>query len=86
MTTLQLILAIVCIVLALTRTIIILLQKNREADASAVQGTNPMNDNQFFDKTGGHAKDSALANATKILGVLFVVAALATTLVLLFVK
>ena len=45
-----------------------------------------MNDNQFFDKTGGHAKDSALANATKVLGVIFVLVALATTLVLLFVK
>ena len=86
MSTLQLILAIACIVFAIVLTVIILMQKNREADASAVQGSNPMNDNQFFDKTGGHAKDSALGNATKVLGIVFVVLCMATTLVILFVK
>ena len=73
MTGLQMAFAIVLIVLGIIITVVILLQKNREADASAVQGQSSaaMNDNKFFDKTGSHAKDDTLANITKVLGVIF---------------
>lgn len=86
MTGLQLTFAIVLIVLALALIVVILMQKNREADASAVQGNSNMNDNNFFDKTGGHAKDDTLSKITKVIGVLFFVVALAATMVILFVK
>lgn len=84
MTTLQMVLAIVLIVLALALTTVILLQKGREADASAV-GASTSN-NQFFDKTAGHQKDDTLANITKVLGVIFFLVSLATVLVTVFVK
>ncbi len=83
MSTLEMVLAIVTIILAIAVTVVVLLQKSREADASAVQGGSS---NQFFDKTAGHQKDDMLANLTKILGGLFFLVALATVLVTLFVK
>lgn len=83
MSTLQMVLAIVTILLAVAVTVVVLLQKSREADASAVQGGSG---NQFFDKTAGHQKDDFLANLTKILGILLFLVALATVLVTMFVK
>ncbi len=87
MTGLQMALAIVLIILALALIIVISLQKNREANAAGVTGTTAaeMNDNNFFDRGGAHAKDDTLARFTKILGVTFGIVALATVLVLLFV-
>lgn len=81
MTTLQIVLSIVLILISLVLLVVILMQKSREADASAVQGGSS---SDFFDKTAGHQKDDTLANITKVLGVTFFVVALATTLVLLF--
>ncbi|MBQ9066679.1 MAG: preprotein translocase subunit SecG [Clostridia bacterium] len=88
MTGLQMTLAILLIIFALALIVVIMMQKNREANASAVQGTSSseMNDVNFFDKTGAHAKDDTLAKITKVIGILFTALALATTLVLLFVK
>ena len=83
MTTLQMVLAIVLIILALALIVVVLLQKGREADASAVQGGSSNTD--FFDKTAGHQKDDTLANITKVLGFIFFAVVLATTLVILFV-
>lgn len=86
MTGAQMAFAIVLIILAIALIVVVLLQKNREADASAVQGSSSstMNDNKFFDKTSGHAKDDTLANITKVLGVLFVLVAIGATLFLHF--
>lgn len=82
MTGLQMAFAIILIVLGIVITVVILLQKNREADASAIQGQSSaqMNDNKFFDKTSGHARDDTLANITKVLGVIFVLVAVGYTL------
>lgn len=82
MTTLQMVLGIVLVVLAAATIIVVLMQKGREANASAVQGTT---DSDFFDKTAGHQKDDTLANITKVLGTLLFIAALATIVVILFV-
>lgn len=81
MTGLQMAFAIVLIILGILITVVVLLQKNREADASAVSGQSSaqMNDNKFFDKTGNHAKDDTLATITKVLGVIFVVISVAYT-------
>ena len=86
MTGLQMAFAIVLIVLGILITVVILLQKNREADASAIQGQSSaqMNDNKFFDKTSGHAKDDTLANITKVLSVIFVIIAVGYTLFMQF--
>ncbi len=86
MTGLQMAFAIVLIVLGILITVVILLQKNREADASAIQGQSSaqMNDNKFFDKTSGHAKDDTLANITKVLSVIFVIIAVSYTLFMQF--
>lgn len=86
MSTLQLIMAIAVILISLGLIIIILMQKNREADASAVQGSNPtVNSNAFFDKGGSHAKDDTLSNITKVLGILLFAVSIATTCIILFV-
>lgn len=86
MTGLQMAFAIVLIILGILITVVILLQKNREADASAIQGqsSSQMNDNKFFDKTSGHAKDDTLANITKVLSIIFVIVAVGFTLFMKF--
>ncbi len=48
------------------------------------QSSAQMNDNKFFDKTSGHAKDDTLANITKILSVIFVIIAVGYTLFMQF--
>lgn len=82
MTGIQMAFAIVLIVLGILITVVILLQKNREADASAMTGQSSaqMNDNKFFDKTGSHAKDDTLATITKVLGIIFVIVSVGYTL------
>ena len=86
MTGFQMAFAIILIVLGIVITVVILLQKNREADASAMTGQSSaqMNDNKFFDKTSGHAKDDTLANITNVLSVIFVIIAVAGTLYMQF--
>lgn len=88
MSGLQMAFAIVLIVVSLVMNIVISLQKNREANASGVTGTSAaeMNNNNFFDKSGAHAKDNTLAKSTKVLGVLWAAISLACVLVILFVK
>lgn len=79
MTTLQMTLAIILIILAIALIVIILMQKNREADASAVQGATTNKDNQFFDSTSA---DDTLAKITKVLGIIFVVLSFVTVILL----
>ena len=88
MTGLQMAFAIVLTILAIILIVVISLQKNREANASGITGPSSaeMNDSNFFDKTGAHAKDDTLAKSTKILGVIFMAVALACVLCILFVK
>ncbi len=82
MTTAEMVLAIILVVLALALSIVILLQKGREADAGAVTGGSAGGSN--YEKTAGHQKDTMLGNMTKILGVVFFLVAIATVLVTAF--
>ena len=78
MTGVQMTLAIILIILAVALIVLILSQKNREANAGAIQGATTNSENDFFDSTSA---DDTLANATKILGIIFFAVALATVLI-----
>lgn len=82
MTPLQMVLAVLLIIVSVILTILVLLQKNRQADASAVNGSTS---SSFFDKTQGHSKDAALSKLTIIFGVILVVLVIVTIAVTLFV-
>ena len=82
MTGLQIALAVMLIIVSIAIIIVVLLQKDNN-DASAVMGGGQ--DSSFFDKTKGHQKDAVLSTITKVLGVIFVILAIVTLAVILFV-
>ncbi|MEG0979479.1 MAG: preprotein translocase subunit SecG [Oscillospiraceae bacterium] len=76
--------AVGMIVLSLALILIVILQKDRQSNLSgAISGGD--SSGGFFDKTKGKQKEAVLEKGTKILGVIFFVIAIATTLVILFV-
>ncbi len=81
MTTAEIICSVLLIVVSLAIIILVLAQKNRQADASAVSGASS---SSFFDKTQGHSKDAALAKMTIILGGVLVLLVLTTLGITLF--
>ena len=81
MTGLQIALSVILIVVSVLLIIIVLLQKNRQADASAINGSVS---NSFFDKTQGRGKDASLEKLTVILGVALLVVVLVTIGITLF--
>lgn len=81
MTGLEMACAIALIIVSTLITIIVLVQKDRGADASAVMGGSS---SSFFDKTQGHGRDAMLSKATIILGVILVVLVIATLAIILF--
>ena len=82
MTGLQIALAVLLIIVSIAIIIVVLLQKDNN-NASAVMGGGQ--EPSFFDKTKGHQKDESLAFATKILGAIFIILAIVTLAVVLFV-
>ena len=82
MTGLQIALSVILVIISVLLIIVVLLQKNRQADASAINGSTS---NSFFDKTQGRGKDSALEKLTVILGVVLLVVVIVTIAVTLFV-
>lgn len=82
MTPLQMVLAVLLIIVSVLLTIVVLFQKNRQADASAINGSTS---SSFFDKTQGHSKDATLSKLTVILGAILVVLVVVTIAITLFV-
>ncbi|MBR5992103.1 MAG: preprotein translocase subunit SecG [Clostridia bacterium] len=82
MTGLQIALSVILIVVSILLIVIVLLQKNRQADASAINGSTS---NSFFDKTQSRGKDATLEKLTIILGVVLLVVVIVTIAVTLFV-
>ncbi len=81
MTVAQIICSILLIIVSVALILIVLIQKNRQADASAVNGAAS---SSFFDKTQGHSKDATLGKITIILGGVLAVLVLTTLGINLF--
>lgn len=85
MTGLQIAGAVLMIIISIALILIILIQKDRESNLSgAISGGD--SSGGLFDKTKGKAKEAALEKGTKILGIIFFVIAIATTVVIMFIK
>ena len=83
MTGLQIALAVILLILSLGIVVVVLLQKDRQADASAMTGGGL--ESSFFDKTKGRRRDDTFAFITKVLGFAFAIVSIATTGIILFV-
>lgn len=84
MSALEIILGIVLIVLSLATIIIVLMQKSREGGLSgAISGGGG---DTFFGKNKGRTIEARLAKITRYVAGAFFVVALASTLLLLFLK
>lgn len=82
MSGIEIALAILLIVVSVLLIFIVLIQKDRQSDASAINGSAS---SSFFDKTQGHSKDATLGKITIILGVIFTVLVIATLAVTFFI-
>lgn len=78
MTTLQMIIAIVLILLSVILTGVILIQKDRSGDISAISGTNQ---NSFFEKTKQNRDRTRLSNITIILSIIIFVTIVANIVI-----
>ncbi|MBQ0136028.1 MAG: preprotein translocase subunit SecG [Oscillospiraceae bacterium] len=81
MTGLQIALSILLIIVSALLILVVLVQKDRQSDASAINGSTS---SSFFDKTQGHSKDATLGKLTVILGGVLGVLVVVTIAITLF--
>lgn len=81
MTGLQIALAILLIIVSVLLILVVLIQKDRQSDASAINGGAS---SSFFDKTQGHSKEATLGKLTVILGGVLGVLVVVTIAITLF--
>lgn len=86
MTGIQMAVAIVLIVISLTTIVLVMVQKNRDANLSgAITGGDSAASDSFFDKTKNKRKSSGLENATRVMIWVLLIASVAGVCILLFV-